>query len=417
MENNPFLSKTYVSTWLRHFNDSNPSISFDFIKNITFIKDKKFPIYFNTGKNQTNGLSYSLNILEAANFNNKVLLIMDVPDYIETSPIINTSLKLKKVRQYKGYLANLKGFSNYEAYIGRNFSSKSRSRILKYKKKLECCFNIKYETYFGENITKYEYEHIFQRFKELLKKQEDDKQIINQALFPKNWEYLYELIFPMILKKKAALIVIYDDNVPISITLSYVGKNIFSNSLMTFDSDYSKFHVGLIDIIMRFQFCIKEKINLCDFSKGDHDYKIRWGNTIYNFEYHIIYNSKSIVSLITASIVIFKFRIIQFLRDINIHTLFHKTIYFLKGHNNHINKTETYKITALNEVDNNLKLNEIDFRNPRYSFLKGTIYDFLYTSSESINDIKVLSVNDNLKETFLIIGKHRKGKIVSKNIE
>ncbi|WP_157804954.1 GNAT family N-acetyltransferase [Confluentibacter lentus] len=339
---------------------------------------------------------------------------MDVPSYYVTNTPEDNILRLKKIRQYKGYLANLNKYDNLENFICANFSSKSRSRIFKYQKKLEKCFNIKYSCFFGNNISKDDYDNIFQAFNDLLKKQSEEKKIVNEALATEKWCFLHELIYPMILEKKAAIIIIYSDDTPISISLSYVSNNIFSNSLMAFDSNYSKFHVGFIEILMRLKFCFKEKIDILDFSKGDHDYKKRWGDEVYDFEYHILYDSKSITSVIIAFFLIYKYQFIQYLRDRKINILFHSIIYFIKKPQKSDILPENHETKEINEVDDNLNFVEIDFRNTKYSFLKNSIYDFLFRFSESINDIKVFSTN-NLNEPFIFIGKNHKVKVVLKN--
>ena len=59
-------------------------------------------------------------------------------------------------------------------------------------------------------IEKVEYDHIFEHFKFLLTKRFDDKQITNNNLDPAEWEFYKEVVYPLILEKKASLYVIYN---------------------------------------------------------------------------------------------------------------------------------------------------------------------------------------------------------------
>lgn len=407
MKNNPFTSNIFTSIWSKHFNNSNPEINFNFIENLSFVKNKYLPLYVNIGKNLTNGLSYTIK-KDGEDYKNKVFFIYDVPSLLNIPKTESGTLKLKTIKQYKGYLANLENYTNLQDYISDNFSSRSRKVFKKHIPKLEACFNIKYKMYYGENITKDEYDFIIDNFKRLLKKRFDEKQINNHYLSDKKWNYLKALVFPMILSKKASLFVIYDKNTPINISVNYVSSNIKFGALTVFDTDYSKFNIGFIDIMKHLEWCIENKLNIFDFSKGDFEYKKRWGNKIYHFDYHILYDSSSIFATLIANTIGNYFSIKQQLRDKNLHTKFHEFIFFLKG-----KKTNTSGFNLL-KTDSPLLENELerlDYNLGNYAFLKRRVYEFLYKHSESINDIEVYSVK-NADNTYYIKGKKDSIKIL-----
>ncbi|MFD1613964.1 GNAT family N-acetyltransferase [Gelatiniphilus marinus] len=400
MKNNPFTSKIFTTIWSKHFNNSNPEKIFNFIENLSFVKNKYLPFYINIGKNLTNGLSYTIKKNEA-DYKNKVFFIYDVPSLVNITKPDTGTLKLITIRQYKGYLANLENYTNLQDYISDNFSSRSRKVFKKHLVKLETCFNIKYKMYYGDNITKDEYDFIFKNFNRLLKKRFSEKRINNHYLSDKKWNYLEALVFPMILDKKASIFVIYDKDTPINISVNYLSSNIVFGALTVFDTDYSKFNIGFIDIMKHLEWCIENKFLIFDFSKGDFEYKKRWGNTFYHFDYHLLYDSSSILAKLIANSLGQYFKIKQLLRDKNIHTRFHEFIFLLKG-----KKTKANTFNVLN-CDGGIAENELerlDYNQEKYVFLKRRIYEFLYKHSESINDIEVYAVTPSQK-TYFIKGK------------
>ncbi len=184
-----------MAIWLHHFNTSKTSVKFDFIKELSFIKNRYFPLYQNIGKHHTRGLSYSLGNHNTNDFKKKVFLIYDIPIYKNLEITTFNSLKIKKVKQYKGYLADLSDFKKLDDYIIANFSKRSKRVFKKNIYRLEACFNIKYKMYFGkESLTKGEYAFIFKHFKKLLEKRYEHKGESNSLLEDSYWNYQYNLV-------------------------------------------------------------------------------------------------------------------------------------------------------------------------------------------------------------------------------
>ena len=88
--------------------------------------------------------------------------------------------------------------------------------------------------------------------------------------------------------------------------------------IQTFDVNYSRFNLGDIDILNHIEWCIQNKVTIIDLSKGDFAFKRKWCNHIYDFDYHIFYDSKSFISTFTAHITVLKLKLKQFLRSKNI---------------------------------------------------------------------------------------------------
>lgn len=406
MIKNPFLSGTFLSLWSKHFYGNKAGIDFEFITGPRFYKPNILPLYINMGKNVTKGISYSLVDSEIQDFKGKTFLLYDVPKSFNVDTKTHSkNLNIYKIRQYPGFLINLDSFTNLNQFMTSNFNKSSRYKLNKYKKRLEASFDITYTMFFGE-IVKEEYDLLFEHFNKLLQKRFLDKQITNNNLDPKEWEFYHEVAYPMILEKKASLFVIYSDTTPIGVTLSYHSESILFDAITVFDIDYGKFHVGSITIMKLIEWCLENNLNVLDFSKGYFDYKARWANKRYDFEYHILYDSKSVKSSILASFIKIFFKLKQTLREKNINKRLHKLLFFIRR-----SELETssdpitkYQFSGPIELPNLAKFNKIAFNEPHHAHLKPMVFDFLYLNSEKINDVTVYSLEEK-PNSYLICGK------------
>ena len=50
-------------------------------------------------------------------------------------------------------------------------------------------------------------------------------------------------------------------------------------------------------------YCIDNNIPTFDFSKGDQDYKTKFISDYYHFDCHVLYDSKSIIATLIATII------------------------------------------------------------------------------------------------------------------
>ncbi|MCB0438195.1 MAG: GNAT family N-acetyltransferase, partial [Mangrovimonas sp.] len=207
------------------------------------------PLYVNAGSTLTKGVSYELFTEEPTDsLKNKALLIFDVPRYFKLEVGASKKLGLLKVRQYPGYLIQLNDFTDLNDYLSKTFSKSSNQKFKRYQQRLEQCFTIDYKVYHGA-ISKEAYEHVFNSFYRLLTKRFDDKQTVNNNLFDHEWNFYHDVVYQMILEKKASLYVIYSDQKPISVRLNYYSDEIIFDAITVFDIDYSKFHLGKISIM------------------------------------------------------------------------------------------------------------------------------------------------------------------------
>ena len=176
IKQNPFTSHLFSSKWLNHFNQNKPVFAFNFISGLSFFKPGILPVFLNTGRNFTKGISYSLNARKRIDFKKSVILIYDVPAYFDLDiTSIPENVSFNKIKQYPGYLVELHKYKDLNDYFHKTFSKKTNDKLNRYQKRLELCFNIKNKMFYGDISTE-EYDFIFDCFKKLLVKRFNDKQ-------------------------------------------------------------------------------------------------------------------------------------------------------------------------------------------------------------------------------------------------
>ena len=334
IKNNPFNSQLFERIWAEFYELSDKLVTLTYIKNLKFFKHKFLPIYYNLGRNHTNGISYILEYSSASLvIDNHVILIKDIPTYFEIE-ILGTApknLKSLHVRQYKGYLANFKNVHSLEDYFEQNFSPKTKSQLRRFSRKLESNHKVSFEVLYGQKIDKAKFDYIFDNFFEFLERRFISKEEYVHHLEEKNQAYIKSMFWELVPEKKAAIFVTYANGNPISINLNFTSKQCLFSFLPSFDIQYAKFKPGIYTIQKIFDWAIQHNFNIYDFSKGAFDYKERWCNLIYDFEYHIYYNSRSVISVLIANSLYLKYRVWQFLRDKNVHKTYRKLKFSIRN--------------------------------------------------------------------------------------
>lgn len=409
MKNNPFTSNTLTTIWLKHYTKSLSPVNFEHIHNLTFVKNGFFPVFVNVGKNWTKAITYSLDDCSLNNYNNKAFLIYDVPNYIpQESDTKKFALNVLKVPQYYGYLAKLTGFNSLEQYMKSQFDSKSRYKFKRNKKRLQESFHISESIYFGE-ILKAEYDQLMDSFRNLLQKAFKEKQA-NTNIIAK-WAFYYELIYPMILEKKASLYVLRNEQEPICISLNFHSDSTVFLFFSVYDSDYSKFAIGYMSVMKSIEWCIENKVNAYDFSKGYFHYKERWSNVKYRFDYHILYNPKSLISYCLALVMASYFRLKQKLREKKLNNIYHKALFYLKSKNEMVRGMKNYEYGPKMELNLAFSNTKINIDAPEYSFLKRPLFDYIYFTGEHLSKVCLVEWQGN----YWIVGPKHKQKIILPN--
>jgi len=412
MKQNPFTSTSFATVWSKHFNGSNPTKSFDFVSGVNFLKRSFLPLYINVGKNLTKGIFYELNN-SFNDFKGKTFLIYDVPDYFDVKELdtnSSSSLRLKKVFQYQGFLMDISSYENQDDYINAQFSSKNRREFRSNQRRLEQCFNIDYSFIHGE-ISQSEFDVVFNQFYKLLNKRFAGKQVNYHHLSSEKWNYYKELVYVMLQEKKASLLIINRDKTPIGVTLNFHSEDILFEAITVFDPDYYKFSVGKTSIIKLLEWCFENNYIMSDFSKGDFDYKHKWSNLVYDFNYHILYDSKSIRSILTANFVEGFYKTKLYLRRKKVNELYRKFKFVLQGKPKESFDNTVIKFEKLDGFEvASTDCVTVDYNLDSNSFLQQYVYTFAFANPEAINNINVYKSSENTKE-FVISGSKKAQRI------
>jgi len=346
MLNNPFTSDTFVSIWSKFFNSKKEILGFKTFRNLRFYKSDRLPVYVNIGKNITNGMSYEID-QQHTDYRGKVFLIHDIPTYFDLNSKLPKSFKLKKIKQYSGLLTTLDTYDSLDDILAKKFNAKRRAEFRKFKKRLETCFTISYETLFG-NLSEEKYEAVMDKFYRLLSTRYDGKQTMNYNLTEHKWRYYKTLIYPMILNKQASIFVINNAEEPISIGVNFHSEDTMFYMMPAFDVNFSKFNLGHVSVMTMLNWGIENNFKHFDFSKGDAIYKRKWSDTDYNFEHHILYDSKSLKSATIGNSLSAYFKFKQYLRDKHVNAKLKDIAYKLKGKPK---VTTTFKYTITESKD------------------------------------------------------------------
>ncbi|SHJ59914.1 Acetyltransferase (GNAT) domain-containing protein [Arenibacter nanhaiticus] len=384
----PFNSDWFVSTWLKHFKNSIPPKQFEFINGVRFYKHKYLPLYTNIDKNLTKGFDYTIDPKKIKKSNN-VFLIYDIPSYYNTPSIKDLKyLKSNHIPQYNGYLTTIKKYSCIDNFLELNFSKSVRKLLRKRENRITKSFNISSKMFYGA-IDINSYNTLFDRLFELLTKRFEEKQT-NYHIISK-WDYIKELTYPMILNKEAALFVMYDDSEPIAMQLCFQHQKKLIGAIPVYDTDYSKYGLGNILTFKVIEWCIKNDMHIFDSSKGDNGIKKQISDIVYRFEFHVLYNPRSVTSNLVALSITSLFRSKQYLRKRNLHTYYHLTRFKLEKilGNHQLNQLnyeivkEEFDITKVKDIL------PINYKERKFSFLNRMVCDFLYSSLEKKDDVKL----------------------------
>ncbi|MBU3822306.1 GNAT family N-acetyltransferase [Flavobacteriaceae bacterium XHP0103] len=334
-----------------------------------------------------------------------IIIVKDIPRYFDIkNKSLSKGIKHLCTEQYSGFSINFKNVTSTDDYLKSRFGSSSRYKLRRSIKKLEKCFDINYKMYFGE-MSKQDYDFIFEEFFRLLEIRSIEKGILNNRNL-KRKSYYHELVYNLILQKKASFYVIYNGYNPIDICLNFHLNDIVYQLIRTYDINYSKFNTGYVDLIKQIDWCIENHVSFINFSYGDFYWKRRWCNSVYKYDSHIFYNSKSIKSIASAYLYNAKIKIKHILRENKIIDKYHEIK--LKIHH-FLNTKKEFEIEVI-DIDFNRAEPldcKIDFYKNDYNFLRRYIYEFLFNFNEEEKDIKVYKLLKPLK-SFLVIGKKNK---------
>ncbi len=330
MNSNPFLTETYKSIWLKHYQSGRKMASFGLIPDVSFLKHRFLPFYFNVGKTFTKGIVYSINKSESHSIKGQAILICDFPNRFNEKPVkFGGNLGFYRIPQYLGYFCSFDQIRDQNHYMTEVISASSRTKFRKYLKNLESDFTVEYKFY-GRETSDDQLEKLFEVFLGLLHKRFADKKKSNNNIHPKEWAFHKEVSIALIKEEKAQLIVVEANQKPIAIVLVYMSDKMVIDVMRVFDITYARYRPGTICTIKQIDWCIQNGYSVLDFSKGHFEYKSRWSNNRYPFEYHIFYDRSSLIARFSAFSLSLYFRLKSFLRELSLDILWQKMRFYLR---------------------------------------------------------------------------------------
>ncbi len=361
-----------------------------------FLKGKSFPSFYK--KITTTFLNndvYSSHPSAKFNFDYLTYSIYDIPNYLETEFDKTTSLKLLTAPLYPGYIINLTCFKNLEDYLNNHLGKPRKSQLKRYRKRLDICIAPNYKVYYGD-ISKDEYNILFNRLILMTERRFAQKEELNFEL--PFLELYRDMMYSMMLNKKASIFVIYHGKKPINITLNFIDNACIFHWNSCYDVDYQMFNLGHVNMVNHLEWAFNKGFKLFDMGRGDFLHKRKYVNESYIYNEHIVYNSKSLPALIIAHLKLLKLKLrygtIKFLKKFNFHLFYGKYAkYKYRVVKSRHKNDKSYAVTASNitEIPSLEKLALIDLDNYDYDFLIKPLNYFLYKNQDNMKNVKVLT--------------------------
>ncbi|RIV74409.1 GNAT family N-acetyltransferase [Flagellimonas aequoris] len=246
----------------------------------------------------------------------KTIVIQDVPSYFRLhTDSHKNKFSLKKVSTQKTYVVNLDKYTDGSEYLSKHFGAKSRSALKRYKNRLEKCFTIRYQAYYGAMERK-QYDDIFGSLEGLMIRRFRQKNEQNYEL--QHLTEIKEDVYPRLLQKQASLFVIYANDTPISIRINMMKAKLAFYILSAFDPDYDLFRLGKLDMWQNIEWLIAQGYSKYDLLKGYGYIKEKWADTVYANELVIITDQGSLWGKSTSLFLVWvnslKIRLLKFIR-------------------------------------------------------------------------------------------------------
>ncbi|WP_190808448.1 GNAT family N-acetyltransferase [Flagellimonas sp. S3867] len=399
---NPFFHKEFTKNWLKFFATGKKPVYYKSVGPLGFIKSWAPRLYYNIGRNITNGLTYNL-YKGQSDIRKKVFLVYDVIPYVaELSKEQPKNIGVKKIKQYKGYLTRFTEYKDFNDFLSGHYSSSTRMKLRKNERKLKTNFNIEYETLFGD-VSKQRYENLMDYVFELIESRFKNLRLDNDILHKK--EYYRKLFYDMILGKKAIIHMICHDKQPIAVSLSFLSESSLLYAINTFDTRYRRYNLGHISILNMVKWCFENNMDILDYSKGTYDYKLRWANETYCFENHIIYDKNSMLCKFIASLLFNYFSLKQYLRDKKFNETYVKFKFFWNSKRKNAEMGSAIKIEDIDEERLVEELYEkISHEQLSNLDIAGKVYDMLYSKPQSMDSVQILKHKNGLEYVVIANG-------------
>lgn len=309
-----------------------------------------------------------------------------IPSYLKID--FSTKVVHSKVFQVDGFGIDLSNCNTADEYIKNQGSKNFRKVFFRCLNRLEKSFNISYKMYYG-SIEKETYDVVMKALENMISKRFQNRGSRNKVI--DNWQQHYNQTINLINQKQASLFVIYDNHIPIEVSINYHKNAIMYSAISSFDLDYSKFSLGNIEIYKQLEWCLLNDIKFFDMGYGDFEYKRRWSNQIYSFSNYVISKKQKAVVLIFATILKCKYKIVNFLLKIEIKKYAYNLINAFKKDKKEDLPDYQFELNPIEEIPNFSK-EIISINAENNQFIRQPLYNYLYSNNVHINNVNVYEI-------------------------
>lgn len=381
---------------MKLLNYHNFNFSFDF-----FQRNELHPIYKSINNPKSKILFNNKDFKGVGSIKKNIYEIKFIPTFLTLKfPDLPNLYKVIKFNRIENFFINLEGFASAEDYLKSIMGPKSRSQLRRRIHRLENCFDVEYQFYFGDNISQQKYDELFDNLEQFIERR--FKQRGDHHSQKNNLSNIRQNGYQLILEKKASLFVIKADNKIIDVCLNYHFQNIVQHFIRSYDIDYSKFWIGQVDIYKQIELCFQHNFTIFDFMWDELIYKKRWSNSNTIYKHHFIYKNTNPIKkpLILLMIRLYKWH--DVLKTKPFYKSIKKRIERLK--NKKPKTTYSYFSQSLDNMPLIDTLKKISIENIEYSFLRKFVYDFQYLNFETSMNIETYEMISE-KNSYIIKGK------------
>lgn len=257
---------------------NKPSNKIIFLRSL--LAEENFPDVIEQVLDSRNGLPlYEKPSAKPLLIENRSFVLQDVPGYVNL--ILGQHQKkfsIHTITTQHTHVIELDRYLDGNQYMEQHFGPKTRSALRRYKKRLEECFDIRYEVFQG-NIDKKWYNEIFEQLRTLMIRRFKEKNEENYEL-----PHLDEIkadLYPMLLQNRATLFVIYANGEPISIRINMMKDKLAFYILSAYNPDYDVFRLGKLDMWLNISWFINKGYTSYDLLKGYAYIKEKWSDRTY----------------------------------------------------------------------------------------------------------------------------------------
>ncbi|WP_445381928.1 GNAT family N-acetyltransferase [Robiginitalea sp. IMCC43444] len=330
---NPFLSGCFQRVWLSHFGEGRQVLRLASIPEVPLIKNSKRPIFYNVGQTQTKGFSYSLKYSHTDEEKQGLCVVLfDIPSYSK-SPHKSERMPfgLLRVPQYKGYRCNFQEINTLEGYMEKVISSRSRGKFGRTLRNFNSKFSLACKFY-GQGTNKNKLEELLDLLNQWMSQRFSELKRYNNNLDPDEWAFHKDVTLALISEGKAGLFCVLNGDKPVALTILYLSETTAFDVIRSFDIEYAAYRPGTICTMKQIEWCIENGFKYLDFSKGHFEYKQRWCNEPYDFEYHILFDRKSLKAQFFACYFFGYYQLKTYLRRLGLDLIWQRLKYIQSSH-------------------------------------------------------------------------------------